>query len=52
MLQVNSRPSKLGGKIWLKETVSTNLLFLICSDPLPLNAAPTLEEVTNKTLSN
>lgn len=49
MVRENSRLSKLGGKIWLKETVSTNLLSLICRDPVPLNAAPTLEEVTNQT---
>lgn len=47
MLRENLRPSKLGGKIWLKETVSTNQLYLICRYPEPLNAAPTLEEVTN-----
>lgn len=46
MLQENSRPSKLGGKTWLKETVSTNQLSIIWRDPKSLNVAPTLEEVT------
>lgn len=49
MLQENSRRSKLGGKKWLKETVSTNQLSLIWWDPKSLNAAPTLEEVTIQT---